>query len=140
MSTTDGEDNLLFTREELSGDIDSILCGDEHSPEALARLFVLLGRAIDGGIEGAARARNTLRAAVEVIYPHSGAYAAGAKLYRLSVEGELKVADEPLRLIGAAIETKLHLEISQVIPLPGLAGMGFAGLGLIAIRRRRAGL
>ncbi len=98
------EENLLFTREELALDIDSILSGDEHSPEALARLFVLLGRAIDGGIEGAVRVRDTLRAAVEVIYPHSGAYAAGVKLYRLSVEGELKVEDEPVRLIGAAIE------------------------------------
>ena len=63
MSTADDcpdEENLLFSREELAEDIDSILKGDEHSPEALARL--------------------------------------------LSVEGELKVEDEPVRLVGAAIE------------------------------------
>ena len=99
----DGE-NLLFSREELAEDIDSILSGNEHSPEALARMFVLLGRAIDGGLDGVVRARNTLRAAVDMIYPHSGAYAAGVKLYRLAVEGELRVEDEPVRLIGAAIE------------------------------------
>lgn len=99
-----GEENLLFPREELALDIDSILSGDEHSPDALARLFVVFGRAIDGRIEGAVRALNTLRAAVEVIYPHSSAYAAGAELYRLAAEGELKPQDEPLRLIGAAIE------------------------------------
>ena len=107
MSTADDcpdEENLLFSREELAEDIDSILKGDEHSPEALARLFILFGRAIDGGIEGIIRTRETLRAAVEVIYRHSGAYAAGVKLYRLSVEGELKVEDEPVRLVGAAIE------------------------------------
>lgn len=99
----DGE-NLLFSRGELASDIDAILSGDEHSPEALAQLFVLLGRAIDGGLDGAVRVRNTLRAAVEVIYPHSGAYRAGAELYRLAVEGELRVEDEPVRLIGAAVE------------------------------------
>lgn len=107
MSSAEGcrdEENLLFSREELAEDVDAILKGDEHSPEALARLFVLLGQAIDGGIEGAVRTRDTLRAAVEVIYPYSSAYSAALKLYRLSVEGELKVADEPVKLMNAAIE------------------------------------
>jgi hypothetical protein len=98
------EENLLFPREELSSDIASILKGDAHSPEALAHLFILLGRAISGGLEGINRVNNTLAAAVELIYPHTDAYAAGVRLYRLSVEGELKPGDEPVRLIGAAIE------------------------------------
>lgn len=90
MSTTDDcqdEGKLLFSREELAKDIDLILRGDTHSPEALAQMFVLLERAIEGGLEGINQVRNTLRAAVEVIYPHSRAYAAGAELYRLAVEG-----------------------------------------------------
>src|ERR687893_2792265 len=85
------DENLLFGREELAFDIESILKGDAHSPEALAHLFIHLGRAIGGGLEGINRASNTLRAAVDLIYPHSGAHAAALKLYRLSVEGQLRV-------------------------------------------------
>lgn len=39
---------------------------------------------------------------------------------------------------AAAIREKIHLEVSQTIPLPGVAGMAGVGLGLVAIRRRRA--
>lgn len=108
MSTADDcrhdEENLLFAREELAFDIESILKGDAHSPEALAHLFIHLGRAIAGGLEGINRASNTLRAAIDLIYPHSCAHAAGLRLYRLHVEGQLKVEDEPVRLIGAVVE------------------------------------
>ena len=97
------EENLLFAREELASDIDLILKGDAHSPEALAHLLILLRRAINDGLVGINRASNTLRAAVELIYPHSDAHAAALELYRLSVEGQLKVEDEPVRLINAAI-------------------------------------
>ena len=98
------DENLLFAREELAFDIESILKGDAHSPEALAHLFIQLGRAIGGGLEGINRASNTLRAAVDLIYPHSCAHAAGLRLYRLHVEGQLKVEDEPVRLIDAVVE------------------------------------
>ena len=46
---TADEENLLFTREELASDIASILKGDEHSPEALAHLFIILRNAVAGG-------------------------------------------------------------------------------------------
>lgn len=98
------DENLLFAREELAFDIESILKGDAHSPEALAHLFIQLGRAIGGGLEGINRASNTLRAAVDLIYPHSCAHAAGLRLYRLHLEGQLKVEDEPVRLIDAVVE------------------------------------
>lgn len=48
--------------------------------------------------------REALSAAVEISYLHSQAHAAAVKLYRLSVEGQLKVEDEPVRLIDAAIK------------------------------------
>jgi hypothetical protein len=98
------DENLLFSREELAFDIESILKGDAHSPEALAHLFIHLGRAIEGGLEEINRASSTLRAAVDLIYPHSCAHAEGLRLYRLHVEGRLKVEEEPVRLIGAVVE------------------------------------
>ena len=98
------EGNLLFAREELASDIASILKGDEYSSEALAHLFIALRDAIAGGLEGINRASDTLRAAVELTFTHSRAHAAALRLYMLSQEGQLKVTDEPVRLINAAIE------------------------------------
>jgi hypothetical protein len=55
-------------------------------------------------LEGINRARETLAAAVELTFTHSRAHAAALRLYLLSQEGQLKVEDEPVRLITAAIE------------------------------------
>ncbi|MET0623140.1 MAG: hypothetical protein ABW250_09195 [Pyrinomonadaceae bacterium] len=98
------EENLLFSREELAFDIASILKGDEYSAEALAHLFIILREAITGGLEGIVRTRETLGAAVELSFAHSRAHAAALRLYLLAQEGLLKAEDEPVRLIGAAIE------------------------------------
>jgi len=98
------EENLLLAREELVSDIASILKGDADSPEALARLFIAFRQAIVGGLEGINRASDTLAAAVELTFTHSRAHAAALRLYLLSQEGRLRVEDEPVRLIGAAIE------------------------------------
>jgi hypothetical protein len=100
-------ENLLFALEELASDIASILKGDEHSPEALAHLFIILREAIAGGLEGINRAHGTLAAAVELTFTHSRAHAAALRLYLLSLEGRLKVEDEPVRLISAAIERSM---------------------------------
>jgi hypothetical protein len=98
------EENLLLAREELASDIASILKGDAHSPEALAHLFIILRNAIVGGLEGINRASDTLAAVVELTFTHSRAHAAALRLYLLSQEGWLRVGDEPVRLINAAIE------------------------------------
>lgn len=98
------QENLLFSREELASDIALILKGDEYSAEALAHLFINFRDAIAGGLEGIVRTRETLGAAVELTFAHSRAHAAALRLYLLSQEGRLKVEDEPVRLIGAAIE------------------------------------
>ena len=98
------EENLLFTREELASDIASILKGDAHSPEALAHLFIILRDAVADGLEGINRTSDTLAAAVELTFTHSRAHAAALRLYLLLQEGQLRVEDEPVRLISAAIE------------------------------------
>ena len=101
---TSEDENLLFSREELASDIALILRGDEYSAEALAHLFIILRQAIAGGLEGINRTSETLAAAVELTFTHSRAHAAALRLYMLAQEGRLKVEDEPVRLIGAAIE------------------------------------
>ena len=98
------DENLLFSREELAADIASILKGDAHSADALAQLFVIMREAIAGGLEGINRTRETLAAAVELTFTHSRAHAAALRLYMLSQEGQLRVEDDPVRLLGAAIE------------------------------------
>jgi hypothetical protein len=109
---TDGsaseDENLLFAREELAGDIASILRGDEHSPEALAHLLITFREAIEDGLEGINRTRETLAAAAELTFTHSRAHDAALRLYLLSQEGQLKVEDEPVRLINAAIERSVR--------------------------------
>ena len=108
MSTADNcqhdEESLLFSREELASDIALILKGDEYSAEALAHLFIMLREALAGGLEGIGRVSETLGAAVELTFAHSRAHAAALRLYLLAQEGRLKAEDEPVRLIGAAIE------------------------------------
>lgn len=98
------DENLLFPREDLASDIAAILRGDEHSPEALAQLFVTLRDAVAEGLEGINRASATLAAAAELTFAHSRAHAAALRLYVLSQEGRLRVADDPVRLLDAAIE------------------------------------
>ena len=98
------DENLLFSREELASDIASILRGDAGSPDAPAQLFVVLRGAIAGGLDGINRTSETLAAAAELAFTHSRAHAAALRLYMLSQEGQLRVEDEPVRLLDAAIE------------------------------------
>lgn len=97
------DENLLFSREELASDIAAILSGDAHSADALAQMFVVLREAVEGGLEGINRTRATLAAAVELTFAHSPAHEAALRLYMLSREGRLRVEDEPVRLLSAAI-------------------------------------
>jgi hypothetical protein len=108
MSATDDlppdDVKILFNREDLASDIEWILKGDFHSPDVLARLFVSFRQAIDSGLQGINHTRQALVTAIELVYLHSRAHVAALKLYRLSLEGELKIQDEPVNLINAAIE------------------------------------
>lgn len=96
--------DVLLERESLVTSIDSILSGEADAADALAGLFVELKQAMDGGLRGINRASEALLEAIELAYLHSRAHEAALKLYLLSQEGQLKVQDEPVRLIEAAIE------------------------------------
>lgn len=96
--------NLLIDRETLAINIGYILNNDPHAPDILAGLFAELGQAIDGGLPGINQARNTLTTAIEIAYLHSSSHVAALKLYKLYQDGQLKVEDEPVRLINSAIE------------------------------------
>lgn len=93
----------LFDRDELAAAISSILSGDPDAADVLARLFDSWRHAIDSGLVGINQTREALLTAVELAYLHTGAHAAAVRLYRLSLAGHLKVQDEPVRLINAAI-------------------------------------
>jgi hypothetical protein len=98
-----GAYNALFCREDLAGDIESILGGGPHAAEALARLFLAFKNAIDSGLEGINQTSRALLTGVELTYLHSPAHEASLRLYLLSQQGELTVEDEPVNLINAAI-------------------------------------
>lgn len=98
------EGRVLFEREDLALTIDLVLESDEHAALFLGQLFVSFRQAIDSGLHGINETRRALVTAIELIYLHSPAHEAGLNLYRLSLEGELKVEDEPERLINAAIQ------------------------------------
>jgi hypothetical protein len=97
------EDSLLFDREDLALWIGLILDGDPRAADVLARLLDSFRSAIDEGLSGINAARRGLATAIELTYLHTHAHDAALKLYRLSLEGELKGEDEPLTLINAAI-------------------------------------
>ncbi|MCA1613965.1 MAG: hypothetical protein LC800_07410 [Acidobacteria bacterium] len=97
------EENLLIDRETLARNIEVILSGDPCAADKLAGLFVELRQAIEGGLRGINRTRETLSLGVELAYLHSRAHASAVTLYRLSQEGQLRVEDEPLSLTDAAI-------------------------------------
>ena len=96
-------ENLLIDRETLAGNIEVILSDDPLAADFLAGLFVELRQALEGGLRGINRTRETLSLGVELAYLHSRAYASAVALYRLSQEGQLRVEDEPLSLTDAAI-------------------------------------
>lgn len=98
------EENLLLDRETLAWNIETILGCGPHAPDVLAGLFVELRQAIESGLAGIGRTRETLAMGVELAYLHTRAHASAVRLYHLSREGQLLVPDEPLTLLDAAIE------------------------------------
>ena len=99
-----GVESLQFDREDLARSLELILTGDPQAPDILARLLDSFKQAIESGLRGINETREALGVAVEISYLHSQAHAAAVRLYRLSVEGQLKVEDEPVRLIEGAIK------------------------------------
>ena len=70
--------------------------------------------AIDSGPDGAQAASAALLANVEAAYLHTDVHRAALKLYLLSLTGQLKPEDEPLRLINEAIKRgTASIELAQ---------------------------
>jgi hypothetical protein len=77
---------------------------DPKTAEYIARTLFVMREAIDSGPDGAREASEVILANIEAAYLHTDAHRAALKLYLLSLTGQLKPEDEPLRLINGAIE------------------------------------
>lgn len=77
---------------------------DPRTAEYIARVLFVIREAIESGPEGVREASEVILANIEATYLHTEAHRAALGLYMLSLTGQLKPEDEPLRLIGGAIE------------------------------------
>jgi hypothetical protein len=97
------DEKLIVDQEWLAMSVESILKGDPDAPETMARMFISFRDAIGSGLRGLNQLDEALLATIEIIYRQSSAHTAALKLYLLAQEGQLRVEDEPLNVIGAAI-------------------------------------
>lgn len=95
---------LVVTHEDWAAILEPALCQDSAAVECLARLLFTIKKAIEAGPDGAAQASRALLAGIEVAYLYTDAHRAAQKLYLLSLTGQLKPQDEPLRVINEAIK------------------------------------
>lgn len=77
---------------------------DPRTAEHIARALFVIREAIDSGPEGVREASEAILANIEAAYLRTEAHRAAVRLYLLSLTGQLKPEDEPLRLINGAIE------------------------------------
>lgn len=88
--------------------------GDAKTADFIAHGLFILKRAIDSGPDGAREASDAISANIEAAYLHTDAHRAALRLYLLSLTGELKPEDEPLRLINGAIERgEARIEVAR---------------------------
>jgi hypothetical protein len=97
------DEKLIVDQEWLANSVESILKGDSDAPETLARMFISFRHAIRSGLRGMTQLDEALVATIETIYLQSSAHVAALKLYVLAQEGHVKIEDEPLNVLGAAI-------------------------------------
>ena len=97
------DEKLIVDQEWLAMAVEAILKGDPNAPETLARMFISFRDAIGSGLRGMNQLDEALLATIETIYLQSSAHVAALKLYVLAQEGHLRVEDEPLNVLGAAI-------------------------------------
>ncbi len=98
------DEKLIVDQEWLARAVESILKGEADAPETMARVFISFREAIKSGLRGMNQLDEALVATIEIIYLQSRAHVAALKLYVLAQEGQLRVEDEPLNVLGAAIE------------------------------------
>jgi hypothetical protein len=95
--------NLLADDETWTAILEPDLCRNSVAVETLARLLFEIKKAISSGPEGIIQASNTLQNGIEQIYLHTDEHKAALKLFLVSLDGNLKPQDEPLRLVNAAL-------------------------------------
>ncbi len=95
---------LVVTHEDWAAILEPVLCQDSAAVECLARLLFIIKKAIETGPDGASQASRALLAGIEAAYLYTDAHRAAQKLYLLSLTGQLKPQDEPLRVINEAIK------------------------------------
>jgi hypothetical protein len=98
------DDELVVTHEDWAAILEPVLCQDSAAVECLARLLFIIKKAIETGPDGAAQAGRALLVGIESAYLYTDAHKAAQKLYLLSLTGQLKPQDEPLRVINEAIK------------------------------------
>lgn len=77
---------------------------DPKTAEYIARALFVIREAIGSGPEGVREAGEVMLADIESAYLHTDAHRAALGLYLLSLTGQLKPEDEPLRVINEAVE------------------------------------
>ena len=77
---------------------------DPKTAEWIARVLFGIRERIESGPEGVREAGEVILANIESVYLHTEAHRAALGLYLLSLTGQLKPEDEPLRVINGAIE------------------------------------
>jgi hypothetical protein len=77
---------------------------DPTTAEHIARVLFVIREAIESGPGGAEEASEAILANIEAAYLRTDAHRAAVRLYLLSLTGQLKPEDKPLRLISEAIE------------------------------------
>jgi len=93
---------------------------DPKTAEYVARVLFVIKEAIESGPEGAREASEEILANIEAAYLQTEAHRAALRLYMLSLTGRLKPEDEPLRLIGGAIERgKAQVEMARKARVEG---------------------
>lgn len=96
--------NVLVDQETWDMILEPVLCIDSNTAESLASLLFTIKESIEAGPEGVRRAIDTLLDGISLAYLHTDIHKAALNLYLLWLTGHLKPQDEPLQLIGAAIE------------------------------------
>ena len=87
---------------------------DPKTAEYIARTLFDIWEAIESGPDGAREASEAILANIEAAYLRTEAHRAALKLYLLSLTGQLKPEDEPLKLINGAIERGVRqVELSR---------------------------
>lgn len=77
---------------------------DSSTADSIARALFILKEAIDSSPDGAREASEAILANIESAYLYTDAHRTALRLYMLSLTGQLKPEDEPVRLINGAIE------------------------------------